>query len=174
MLQVGAGTGLLFILRWFWWRINALSEVVAMVVSFAVAVTLKLGDFGLASWQELLVGVGITTTCWMAAALLTPPASEQTLMSFCTRINPGGPWLENRLPPTGGSGRGSPVATRRQRASRGILCMMLGCAAVYGVLFGTGYLVYGQTMSAVIAVRYCAGGRRRHRRNALQRLTGTT
>jgi len=95
MLQIGAGTGLLFILRWFWWRINALSEIVAMVVSFAVAVTLKLGDFGLASWQELLVGVAITTVCWITAALLSPPADAETLKSFCRHINPGGPGWRN-------------------------------------------------------------------------------
>ena len=58
LLQIGAGTGLLFILRWFWWRINATSEVVAMVVSFTVAVFFKSIDTGLSSWQELLLGVG--------------------------------------------------------------------------------------------------------------------
>jgi Na+/proline symporter len=159
MLQVGAGTGLLFILRWFWWRINALSEVVAMVVSFAVAVTLKLGDFGLASWQELLVGVGITTACWIAAALLTPPASEQTLMSFCATINPGGPgWktVYRRLAEKGRIPDNDAV-----NVPRGILCMMLGCAAVYGVLFGTGYLVYGQSINGitlfVVALAAAAG-----------------
>jgi Na+/proline symporter len=148
MLQVGAGTGLLFILRWFWWRINALSEIVAMVVSFLVAVTLKLGDFGLASWQELLVGVGITTTCWMTAALLTPPADTATLQAFCARINPGGPgWrsVYRELEASGDAPTDSGV-----NIPRGILCMVLGCAAVYGVLFGTGYFIYGETISAII------------------------
>jgi hypothetical protein len=148
MLQVGAGTGLLFILRWFWWRINALSEVVAMVVSFVVAVTLKLGNFGLASWQELLVGVGITTTCWLSAAVLTPPAGARTLQSFCARINPGGPgWrvVYRQLEASGRAPVGSGV-----NIPRGILCMVLGCAAVYGVLFGTGFFIYGEMISAII------------------------
>lgn len=146
MLQIGAGTGLLFILRWFRWRINAVSEIVAMVVSFAV--TLKLNDFGLASWQELLLGVGITTACWMTAALLSPPADSKTLKSFCRHINPGGPgWrgIYRRLAADGVSPQGSSV-----NIPRGILCMLLGCAAVYGVLFGTGFFLYGELVNAVI------------------------
>jgi Na+/proline symporter len=148
MLQVGAGTGLLFILRWFWWRINALSEVVAMVVSFAVAVTLKLGSFGLASWQELLVGVAITTACWLSAALLTPPADPATLKAFCRHINPGGPgWraVYAELQKEGAAPLGDSV-----NIPRGILCMLLGCTAVYGVLFGTGFFIYGETINAII------------------------
>ena len=150
MLQVGAGTGLLFILRWFWWRINALSEIVAMVVSFAVAVTLKLADFGLASWQELLLGVGITTVCWVSAALLTPPADNETLKSFCQRINPGGPgWstIYRQLAEDGVTPKADAV-----NIPRGILCMLLGCIAVYSVLFGTGFWLYGQTLNATMLV----------------------
>ena len=148
MLQIGAGTGLLFILRWFWWRINAVSEVVAMVVSFVVALTLKLGDFGLASWQELLLGVGITTVCWVSATLLTPPADPETLKSFCEKINPGGPgWraVYRRLDEEGICPAESPV-----NIPRGILCMLLGSAAVYGVLFATGFWLYGQGVYALL------------------------
>ena len=158
MLQIGAGTGLLFILRWFWWRINAVSEIVAMVVSFIVAVTLKLGDFGLASWQELLTGVGITTVCWVSAALLTPAADSETLDSFCRRINPGGPgWrgVYRRLAEQGVTPEGLAV-----NIPRGILCMFLGCAAVYGVLFGTGFFLYGENLNAIIlgAIAVAAAG----------------
>lgn len=148
MLQVGAGTGLLFILRWFWWRINALSEIVAMVVSFVVAVTLKLGDFGLASWQQLLLGVGITTVCWVSAAMLTPPADTKTLKSFCRQINPGGPgWrrVYRQLADDGVEPTADAV-----NIPRGILCMVLGCLAVYSVLFSTGFWLYGQTLSALV------------------------
>ena len=158
MLQVGAGTGLLFILRWFWWRVNAVSEIVAMVVSFIVAVTLKLGDFGLASWQELLTGVGITTVCWVSAALLTPAADSETLDSFCRKINPGGPGWRGvylRLAARGITPEGHGV-----NIPRGILCMLLGCAAVYGVLFGTGFFLYGESLNAIIlgAIALVAAG----------------
>ena len=146
MLQIGAGTGLLFILRWFWWRINAVSEIVAMIVSFVVALTLKLNDFGLAGWQELLVGVGITTACWLAAAFLTPPADIETLKSFCARTNPGGPGWRHvyaSLDRDGIRPVESPV-----NIPRGLLCMLLGCTAVYGVLFATGSWLYGETVMA--------------------------
>ena len=148
MLQIGAGTGLLFILRWFWWRINALSEIVAMFVSFAVAVTLKLADFGLASWQELLLGVGITTVCWVSAALLTPPADTETLKTFCQLINPGGPGWRNVYRQLADDGA-TPTAAA-VNIPRGILCMLLGCIAVYSVLFGTGFWLYGQTLGATV------------------------
>ena len=148
MLQVGAGTGLLFILRWFWWRINAISEIVAMVVSFAVAVTLKLADFGLASWQELLLGVGISTVCWVSAALLAPPADTETLKTFCRRINPGGPgWraVYRQLAVDGVQPTDDAV-----NIPRGILCMLLGCIAIYSVLFATGFWLYGEALNAMI------------------------
>ena len=147
MLQIGAGTGLLFILRWFWWRINAVSEIVAMVVSFAVALAFKLSDSNLASWQELVIGVAITTCCWVSATLLTPPASEATLLAFCRKINPGGPgWrrVYAKLDP------GEVPAHDAVNVPRGILCMVLGCAAVYGVLFGTGALLYGTSGTATV------------------------
>jgi SSS family solute:Na+ symporter len=159
MLQVGAGTGLLFILRWFWWRINAISEVVAMVVSFVVAVVLKLNDFGLTAWQELLIGIAITTTCWVSAALVTHPADEQTLRKFCEHINPGGRgWrrIYRQL-----DSEGTTPSTESVNIPRGILCMLLGCMAVYSVLFSTGFWVYGDatggTLLAVTAIAAAAG-----------------
>ena len=140
MLQIGAGTGLLFILRWFWWRINAVSEVVAMVVSFAVALGFKLGGSTLASWQELLLGVTITTVAWVTATLLTPPADEETLKRFCRTINPGGPGWTHIYAKLG---TGDVASNESVNIPRGILCMVLGCLAVYTVLFGTGAFLYG-------------------------------
>lgn len=142
MLQIGAGTGLLFILRWFWWRINAVSEVVAMVVSFAVALGFKLGGSTLASWQELLLGVGITTAAWVTATLVTQPADDDTLKRFCTTINPGGPGWK-RIYAALDSSDFAP--NESVNIPRGILCMVLGCLGVYTVLFGTGAFLYGNT-----------------------------
>ena len=148
LLQVGAGTGLIFILRWFWWRINAISELVAMAVSFMIAVIFKLGDFGLESWQELLIGVSLTTVAWLSATLISKPTDAEVLKAFCMKINPGGPgWRpvyaqleqENRVP--------TQVAVHIPTA---ILCMVLGTAAVYSTLFCTGLWMYGRTFSASI------------------------
>jgi len=148
LMQIGAGTGLLFILRWFWWRINAVSELVAMVVSFGVAVFFQLVDLGLESWQELIIGVGITTLCWVATALFTPPADEETLKSFCKKTNPGGKgWTHvyQAIEAAGEKVEGDAV-----NLPRGILCMVLGCALVYCALFATGLWLYGQTAPAII------------------------
>lgn len=148
LLQVGAGTGLIFILRWFWWRINAISEVVAMVVSFVVAVGLQLGDFGLATWQELLAGISITTLCWVSTAIMTSPADPETLKSFCRHINPGGPgWrhVYEDLRADGTTPASDPV-----NIPRGIVCMMLGCLAVYSVLFSTGFWIYGEALGGTV------------------------
>ncbi|MDH3441692.1 MAG: Na+:solute symporter, partial [Gammaproteobacteria bacterium] len=148
MLQVGAGTGLLFILRWFWWRINAISEIVAMVVSFVVAVILKLNEFGLASWQELLIGISITTACWVSAAFLTSPADTDTLKSFCRHINPGGPGWRTTYREL--AKEGTVPESETVNIPRGILCMMLGCIAVYSVLFATGFWLYDETAEAAV------------------------
>ena len=91
LLQIGAGTGLLYLLRWFWWRVNAATEIVAMVASFSVAVILRLADTGLEGWEELVAGVGLTTLCWLPCAFLAPPTDQATLASFYAKVRPGGP-----------------------------------------------------------------------------------
>ncbi|MDX1503496.1 MAG: Na+:solute symporter, partial [Thermoanaerobaculia bacterium] len=142
LLQIGAGTGLLFLLRWFWWRINAWSELAAMTVSFLVAVALQIGS-DLPAWKELLIGVAVTTVCWVGVTLLTPPSDPETLRSFCRLTRAGGPgW--RRV--TGGAASGGdpwPVPL-------GIACMLAGCGAVYAALFATGNLIYGRTLSALL------------------------
>ena len=155
MLQIGAGTGLLFILRWFWWRINAVSELVAMVVSFVVALVFKTVDLGLESWQQLVIGVGITTIAWVLAALLTKPTAEATLKTFCMKTNPGGAgWrhIYAAIKAEGGELNGDPV-----NLPRSILCMVFGCSAVYCAIFATGFWLYGQTLQAVLFTLIAAG-----------------
>jgi Na+/proline symporter len=97
LLQIGAGTGLLFILRWFWWRINAISEITAMTVSFLVALffffqerfdLFPIGE--LKDWHKLVIGVGITTVCWVSVTLVTRPTADRTLRHFYRLIRPGG------------------------------------------------------------------------------------
>ncbi|MCK5863398.1 MAG: Na+:solute symporter [Candidatus Hydrogenedentes bacterium] len=145
ILQVGAGTGLIFILRWFWWRINAYSEITAMAVSFPVAVYLKvihekLGYTPIDSDLQLVLTVAITTAAWVLVTFLTPASSEETLRNFCKLIRPGGPgWrhFTKDLPDA------APGETAWQ-VPQGILCMMLGCVSIYSVLFATGYWLYGR------------------------------
>jgi solute:Na+ symporter, SSS family len=154
LLQIGAGTGLLFILRWFWWRINAYSELTAMIVSFVVAIYLELmhprlfPDADLSSTFKLLLGVGITTVAWVAATYLTQPTDVPTLRRFYELVRPGGPgWktvteqAEREGHPLRGSGEGWIVP-------QGILAMLAGSLAVYGALFATGSWIYGRYMTA--------------------------
>jgi len=144
ILQVGAGTGLLFILRWFWWRITAMSEVVAMTVSFVVAMVLVVGDrlewFALLEWQKFLIIVGITTPCWIATALWGPGTDRETLVRFCRLVRPGGPgWRHLTLAAEGEEA----LEDMAWQVPLGILCTVLGCIAIYSALFATGYIIYG-------------------------------
>ena len=155
LLQIGAGTGLLFILRWFWWRINPFSELTAMIVSFFIAVYFQLihPHTGLAEISphiQLVTGVFITTICWVTVTLFTKPTHKKTLRSFYRLVKPGGPgWKkvveqakqENDPIDDGGQAWDVPM---------GILCMVLGCFAVYSALFATGNWIYGKYPLAVV------------------------
>lgn len=146
LLQIGAGTGLIYILRWYWWRINAMSEIVAMIVSFLVALYFGLVHSRfftpLETWQELVIGVGITTISWLLTALLSRPTNMEVLKGFLRKTDAPGPgWARIRrsLPQEEISGEES-VAFDFQQA---LLAFGLGVIAVYCFLFGTGKLLFG-------------------------------
>ena len=141
LLMIGAGTGLIYILRWFWWRINAYTEIVAMVSSLIIAGYFNFGDSTLEGWQKIVVGAGLTTIVWITATYFTPPDEEKTLQNFVKKVKPGGPgWSKYTKEP---SSAPWPVP-------RGVLCMTLGCIAVYGILIGVGQLLYGNTFGVAI------------------------
>ena len=141
LLMIGAGTGLIYILRWFWWRINAYTEIVAMVSSLIIAGYFNFGDSTLEGWQKIVVGAGLTTIVWIIATYFTPPDEEKTLRNFVKKVKPGGPgWSKYTEEP---SSAPWPVP-------RGVLCMTLGCIAVYGILIGVGQLLYGNTFGVAI------------------------
>ena len=146
MLQIGAGTGLVFLLRWFWWRINAWSEISAMVISFVVAVVMQ--SVGLDPWLELVIGVAITTVGWMAVTFLTPADDEATLRAFYDRIRPIGTGWRSVV--------GDAVDESADSVSVPLLAWFLGCALVYGALFGTGYLLYGRMAPGLVALALAA------------------
>ncbi|MBN1908851.1 MAG: Na+:solute symporter [Pirellulales bacterium] len=161
MLEVGAGTGLLFLLRWFWWRINALSELSAMVISFSVALLFRLNSaYGWYScqwndWQRLTLGVAITTAGWMIVTFLTRPTDSETLRRFCQLTRPGGPGWRKVIKQAGADAeatgeRPEPLADQHWNVPMGILAMTVGCLAVYGALFATGYWLYGRHLVASV------------------------
>lgn len=152
LLQIGAGTGALFLLRWFWWRVNAVSEVVAMGVSFLVAVYFQfvhaaLGFAPLPEWRQLVTGVALTTVAWVTAALLGPATDEATLRRFVRATRPGGPgWTRVRQR---AAAAGEPLPAGLGELPAGIACAALGAAAVYAALFATGAALYGRPLRAL-------------------------
>ncbi|MEN8845801.1 MAG: sodium:solute symporter family protein, partial [Candidatus Arcticimaribacter sp.] len=153
LLQIGAGTGLLFILRWFWYRINAYSELTAMVVSFVLAIYFQvihaaLGFTPIANDLQFLLSVGITTLCWVGVTLITSPSDMGTLTSFVQKIQPGGPgWAVVRAEMSAEDLKSS---SKGWNVPQGILCMFIGAFAIYGALFSTGYFIYGKTQQGLL------------------------
>ncbi len=134
LLMIGAGTGLIYILRWFWWRINAYTEIAAMVSSLLIACYLNFGGLIIDDWLKIVIGSVLTTIIWLVATFITPPVNDETLQAFVLKVNPGGP---------GWSKYSGVVSSDSWPVPRGILAMMLGCVFVYAVLIGIGQFIYG-------------------------------
>jgi Na+/proline symporter len=139
LLSVGAGTGLLYLLRWFWWRINAWSEIAAMASSFLLAALLFIAErrgFTIPAHVSLLVTVALTTAVWMAATLGTRPADDETLRRFYRAARPSGVgWRRIRAE--------CPDAPPPDDLSLAATGWVAGVALVYGALFGSGHLLFG-------------------------------
>lgn len=158
LLSIGAGTGLLFILRWFWWRINAISEIVAMVVSFLIALVMKFAvGNALLSHEKLVIGVLLTTIAWLAATLLTKPTDEKVLINFFKKIRPHGMGWRPIIKAGSAIGQIDSSDTSTGRLSTEILMMFLGCIGVYALLFSMGFVLYGQSVNAVIGIIIAIG-----------------
>ena len=153
ILQVGAGTGLLYLLRWFWWRINAWCEVVAMISSFVVSVGFiileKQGLLTLNASPKLILTVLITTICWLAAAYFAPPTSQETLLEFYNKIHPAGPGWEP-IRRAAGTSVNDQVRRRGDRIPLAMAGWVSGCAAIWSSLFIVGNILYGRWRYALI------------------------
>ena len=140
LLMIGAGTGLIYILRWFWWRINAYTEIVAMISSLVIAAYFNFGNSALEEWEKIVFGAILTTLVWIVATFVTPPDDEKTLQDFVNKINPGGP----------GWSKYTASTTDTWMLPKGILLMILGCIVVYSILIGVGQLIYGNAMGYLL------------------------
>ena len=162
IIMFGAGTGLIFILRWFWWRINAWTELSAMlssgIISTLIAFT-PLGTimFGKEGWMpdyfKFPFIVVITSVIWLIVTYATKPETQETLARFYKKTTPGG---------RGWSKVVSQMSEEEKKASasvwvlpQGILAMILGCIFIYSALFCTGYFIYGETSKALILIGVC-------------------
>ncbi len=149
ILQVGAGTGLLYLVRWFWWRVNAWSEIVAMASSFAVSVgllVLRTQGITFSTHSALLATVAITTVCWVTTAYLGPATHPDVLLNFYRKVRPPGPgWSRIRAlagaPATGDHGDNIPLA---------LLGWVAGCTAIWSALFAEGNYLYGRMPQAFL------------------------
>ncbi len=151
ILQVGAGTGLIYILRWFWWRINAFSELAAMIASFVFAVAFKVFDPGWAWWVELITGIGMTTVIWVTVTLVTPPSDLKSLLMFYKRVRPGGKgWGPVRE-------HSKTFLPKPESLAPQIWQVLMGIVSVYGFLFGIGKLIYGDYVVAAIILVVAIG-----------------
>ena len=154
LLVFGAGTGLIFILRWFWWRINAWSEIVAMVASGVISLVLAIPAFGVKealfgvegvfpAWAEFPFVVFVTTSLWLLTTYLTPAESKEVLRSFYTKIQPGGPGWKKVIDAADKDGVNIKEAEQGWTVPSGIVAMLLGCLMIYSIMFATGYFIYG-------------------------------
>ena len=151
ILQIGAGTGLIFILRWFWYRVNVYSELTAMIVSFIVALAFEFiipNNFSVE--EKLIIGVTITTISWLIVTLITPPSNMETLQNFYKKIQPGGPGWKKVIEES--ESKGITITGKKEKwdVPSGILCMLFGSISVYSILFGIGYILYSQTTTGII------------------------
>jgi Na+/proline symporter len=157
LILTGAGTGGVLLLRWYWWRINAWSEVSAMLSAFVVSVTMQsvLGYDSARPVDEawiMLITVGITTVVWLAATFMTAPESRETLVAFYRRTAPS---LTGWRP----IAALAPDVKPRQDGLSNLLDWICGCALIYGILFGVGKVLLKETMlgTGLIAVGLIAG-----------------
>jgi len=160
LVTFGAGTGLVFILRWFWWRINAWSEIAAMFVSGIISILMvktDLGDYLFAAetgvfpeWMNYPFVVLVTTAIWMAVTLMTRPESDETLRSFYRKIQPGGPGWSKVVSKAKTDDVTIVEGNEKWSVPSGITAMLLGCVLIYSIMFATGYWIYGETNLALI------------------------
>ncbi len=159
ILQVGAGTGLLYLLRWFWWRINAWCEVVAMVASFGISAALlilkKQGLFNPSTHEALLLTVAFTTIAWVATAFLGPQTDRKVLLDFYRKVRPFGPgWACIRK--EAGISETEAKATH-ENIPLALLGWSAGCAVVWSALFTVGNFLYGRLLTAGILLAVFVG-----------------
>jgi Na+/proline symporter len=139
LLSIGAGTGLLYVARWFWWRVSAWCEVVAMVMSLvtAVGVPLAMPDADFAT--TTIIQVGLTTLSWLITAYVGPQTDRATLISFCQKVKPAGPgWTDIRA----AAGISDAEISQENRIGSAFVGWISGCALIWSSLFAIGNFLY--------------------------------
>lgn len=161
IIMFGAGTGLIFILRWFWWRINAWTEISAMLASGIISILLTFTSQGKALFSDggMFPGyvkfpfvVLFSTVIWLVVTYLTPPESDTVLFNFYKKIQPGGPGWKRVLIRADKSKISIVKTTEKWSVPNGILAMILGCVLIYAFMFAIGNLIYGEYKIAMLLI----------------------
>ena len=155
LLLLGAGTGLIYILRWFWWRINAQTEIIAMISSLIIACYLtfvhdNMGFLPLEPWMKTVTGAVLTTFVWVISTYLTPPSDDKTLRNFYRLIKPAGPGWNMVIEKAALDNEPIEPISHKDELPLGILLMVIGSVTVYGALFASGNWIYGDFIPAII------------------------
>ena len=151
LISIGAGTGLLYLLRWYWWRINATCEVVAMISSFTISVVffvMKKSGHPLPFAQTVVFSVAFTTTCWLIAAFVSKPTSQERLISFYRKVHPAGPGWTIVREAAGVSEADAKLHS--DRMGQATLGWIAGCTTIWSSLFAIGNFLYGRTTTAFL------------------------
>ena len=154
VLNLGIGTGAVYILRWYWWRINAWSEIVAMIVAAAVTLVLSrvsfTGNSAVVFAKSSLITALCTTAAWVVATFLTPAEPEERLLQFYRRVHPA-VYGWKRI------ARQAPELVEVRDLSANALNWVMGCLLIYSSLFGLGKIIFGDWLTGIILLAIAAG-----------------
>lgn len=153
ILQIGAGTGLLYLVRWFWWRVNAWCEVVAMISSLLVSIVLLVmskNGMAFSTHAALMITVAFTSVCWMIAAYVAPQTDDAVLTSFYLKVRPSGPGWTIVRERAGISATDLTDNAMQDNIPRALLGWAVGCATIWSSLFAVGSFLYGRTTQALV------------------------
>jgi solute:Na+ symporter, SSS family len=151
ILQVGAGTGLLYLVRWFWWRVNAWCEVNAMISSFIVSIgilILRKAGILISTHHALLITIAITTVCWLLTAYFGPETDRKTLADFYRKVHPMGPGWKKIRRDAGITE--AEAASKTENFPLALIGWVSGCAMIWSALFTVGNFLYGRLTYAYI------------------------
>ena len=140
LLLLGSGTGLIYILRWYWWRISAYTEIIAMISSLIIATYLNFFNTNLLGWQKIVFGAFSTTFVWVLTTYLAPTEDMIILKNFVKKVNPGGP----------GWAKIANLGNNKNSLPKNLLSMFLGTVMVFSILLGMGNIIYSETIIGIV------------------------
>jgi hypothetical protein len=146
-MQVGAGTGLIYLVRWFWWRVTAWCEIVAMISSFGMSLLfliLKKNGMAPGTYQQLLITIAVTTVLWVATAYLGPRTSNEALVRFYHKVRPAGPGWQRIRAIAGVTAAEAAADSEAAAFPMSLLGWFAGCITIWSALFTVGNFLYGR------------------------------